>query len=482
MLKKISNKINSLPLGVKAGIWFVVLQYVQQAIVIIATPFFTRLMSTDEYGLVNIYNTWQSILNIILTLKLSASIYQLQMVEYKDDRDNLTSSLVTISTMIMAGASLAILLFSNAFSAIMQLPTNMIYIMLADIWAQMVLSFWLTRNKFEYEYKKCLTVVLSNCLLRTLFSIFLVYVSNTNQGYYKVVGNLIPEFVFTVVILFEIYRKGKKKFITSYWSEAIKFNIVIVPSYLSEILLSSSDRLMINTFCPRSDVALYSIAYSCAHLAQLFFAAINWVFTPYAYNCLDQNRFEDLRKTANALTVMMAALTGALVAFAPEAIAIFAPSSYHEAIWVIPPAACGIFLTFIYGFFTNTEYFHKKNVYITMATIIGALSNICLNWIFIPMFGYIAAAYTTVAGYVIMTFVHYVFYKKTIAGKEKMIYDIKTLFIITAILYVFSGVCLLLYEHLVIRYLIIFGILFVFYLKRKDLLDLFKMMRSHKQS
>lgn len=66
-------KFNKLPLGIKAGIMFVILQYTQQAIVILSTPVFTRIMPTDEYGLVSIYNTWQGILNILLTLRLSAS-------------------------------------------------------------------------------------------------------------------------------------------------------------------------------------------------------------------------------------------------------------------------------------------------------------------------------------------------------------------------------------------------------------------------
>lgn len=475
MIRKIQDKIKNLPLGIKAGIWFVILQYVQQAIVIIATPIFTRILTTEDYGLVNIYNTWQSILNIILTLKLSASIYQLQMVEYKDDRDNLTSSLVTVSTIILLGASLIVFAFNKSISCLINLPSKMLYIMLADIWSQMILSFWLTRNKFEYNYKKCLVVVLSNCFLRTLLSIIMVQYATCDYGYYKVLGNLIPELCFAIVIFIRIYSKGKRKFIIPYWREAIKFNIIIVPSYLSEILLSSSDRLMIDSFCPRSDVALYSLAYSCAHLAQLFFAAINWVFTPYAYNCLDQNKNSELKKTANILTIMMASLTGIVVAFAPEAIAVFAPDTYYNAIWVIPPAACGIFLTFVYGFFTNTEYFYKKNVFITAATIIGAIINIALNRIFIPMYGYIAAAYTTVMGYAVMTVVHYIFYKKTITSS---IYDIRILFLITAFLYVFCGICLLLYGYTLIRYAIIIIGLILLIIKRQTIITTFQAMRK----
>jgi O-antigen/teichoic acid export membrane protein len=471
--KPLISKFKNFPLGVRAGIWFAFLQYAQQAIIILATPIFTRIMPSEEYGLINVYNTWQSLLSIILTLKLSASIYQLQMVEYKDDKDNLTASLVTISNIILIIASVAFLLFGSFFSIVLTLPSEMLYIMMGDIWSQMIISFWLTRNKFEYKYQICLIVVLSNCFFRTISSIILVYMASNNQAVYKVLGNLIPELIYAVCILILIYRKGKKRFVVKYWYEAIKFNVVIVPSYSSDMLLSSSDRLMINGFCPRSDVALYSLAYSCAHLAQLFYAAINWVYTPYAYRKLEEKNYAELRSTANLITLLMAVLTGLLVAFAPEAIAVFAPSSYYEAIWVIPPAACGIFLTLIYSFFTNTEYFYKKNVFITTATIIGAAANILLNWLLIPVYGYLVASYTTVLGYLIITLLHYFFYNRI---KPSFIYDVKTLVLITSALYLFSGVCLVLYRHLVIRYVIICLIILAIFFRRRQIKGIIKSM------
>lgn len=469
------QKFKKLPLGVRAGLWFAFLQYAQQAIIIVAIPFFTRLMPTEEYGTVNVYNTWQTILNIILTLKLSASIYQLQMVEYKDDKDNLTSSLVMVSNIIMAIATVIFLVFNRLLSKITTLSSDMLYIMLIDIWTQMIISFWLTRKKFEYKYQICLIVVLSNCLLRTLCSVGFVYFSAENQAFYKVLGNVIPETVIALIILISIFFKGRRKFITKYWIEALKFNIVLLPSYLSDYLLSASDRLMINNFCSKSDVALYSIAYSCAHLAQLFYAAINWVFTPYAFRKLEEQRYYELRSTANIITLMMAVLTGLLVAFAPEAMAIFAPSNYYEAVWVIPPAACGIFLTLIYNFFTNTEYYFKKNVYITIATIAGAAANILMNWMLIPRLGYIVASYTTIAGYVIMTILHYFFYRK---NAPVNIYDVKRMLLITVVLYAFSGLCLVLYNHMIIRYSIIAIIILGLIWKRKYILYILEFIKS----
>lgn len=58
-------------------------------------------------------------------------------------------------------------------------------------------------------------------------------------------------------------------------------------------------------------------------------------------------------------------------------------------------------MIFAYSLYVNIEHYYKKTPYITVNTIIAAASNIVLNFIFIPRYGYIAAAYTTLASYFI---------------------------------------------------------------------------------
>lgn len=477
-MSKILEKYNHLSLPIKAGIWFTILQYTQEAIVIAATPIFTRIMSESEYGIVNVYNTWQGLLTVFMTLKISAGIYQIQLFEYKKDRENLTSSLVTFSTMLIILFSAIPVLFGGQIEYLLALPLDMIFVMIFDIWAQMVISFWLTRYRFEYIYKKCVIVITLCCFTRTLSSVLFTIYATSNQSFYKVFGNLLPELIIAIGLLFVLLKKGKRWFEKKYWKEAFNFNIILVPSYLSAILLSSSDRLMINYYCTSAEVALYSIAYSCAHLVQLFFSAINWVYTPYAYEQLEKKNYKALRKSANLLTAMMAFLTGILIVFAPEAIKIFAPKSYLTAIWVIPPSACGIFLTFLYGFFVNVEYFKKKNKQITIATVIGAIVNVVLNMLFIPMFGYLVAAYTTVIGYLVMTVVHYYFYRKII---DEPIFNVKLFVIITVALYIFGFVCLALYKYMIIRYVLVVLMGLYAMKKRKIIISSFKEMNKNKK-
>ncbi len=45
------NRYRAIPIAAKASIWFIVCSVLQKCISMITLPIFTRLMSTEQYGL-----------------------------------------------------------------------------------------------------------------------------------------------------------------------------------------------------------------------------------------------------------------------------------------------------------------------------------------------------------------------------------------------------------------------------------------------
>ena len=88
-------------------------------------------------------------------------------------------------------------------------------------------------------------------------------------------------------------------------------------------------------------------------------------------------------------------------------------------------------------------------------TVCAAIINVVLNAVFIPLFGYVAAAYTTVVCYVLYFFFH-LFIARRILGR--FLFDMKSLFLCMAGVVAFSAICLLLINNFWIRW----GILAVF--------------------
>ena len=156
----------------------------------------------------------------------------------------------------------------------------------------------------------------------------------------------------------------------------------------------------------------------------------------------------------------------ALILIAPEVVKILANESYWEGISIIPPVVLANYVIFAYSLYVNIEHYYKKTPYITVNTIIAAASNIVLNFIFIPRYGYIAAAYTTLASYFISFVLHTRYAKKlepNLYPLKRFLYPLIELLAVTILFYVFE-------ETFEIRWAImIIYILAMFYKERNRL-------------
>ena len=90
-----------------------------------------------------------------------------------------------------------------------------------------------------------------------------------------------------------------------------------------------------------------------------------------------------------------------------------------DAKWVIPPVISSMFFMFCYGLFCNIEFYYEKTFFVMVASVCGAVLNVVLNWICIPVFGYMAAAYTTLACYLIFMLAHYLFARRIFKREVK---------------------------------------------------------------
>ena len=135
---------------------------------------------------------------------------------------------------------------------------------------------------------------------------------------------------------------------------------------------------------------------------------------------------------------------------------------------------------FLYTFFATFEFYYEQRSYITIATLLGAVINVLLNVIFINVFGYISAAYTTLFCFILFAAFHYCFMHKI--TKENLnitkIYDSKIIVAIS-ILFLISGMLIMiLYKFIIVRYLIaILCLILCFVFRNKIILQINNILR-----
>ena len=80
MVKKFRKKYESMALPVKAGMWFMICNIIPQVITVVMTTIFTRILSTNDYGISSNYSAWYGILSIFITLNLNCGVYNNAML------------------------------------------------------------------------------------------------------------------------------------------------------------------------------------------------------------------------------------------------------------------------------------------------------------------------------------------------------------------------------------------------------------------
>ena len=61
------DRYKKIPIAVRAGIWLTLCSLIQKGISVITVPVFTRILSTEDYGLVSVFVSWTNII-ILFTL------------------------------------------------------------------------------------------------------------------------------------------------------------------------------------------------------------------------------------------------------------------------------------------------------------------------------------------------------------------------------------------------------------------------------
>lgn len=456
MIERTRIKYKSMPLGAKASLWYAICNVLQKGISFIVIPIYTRVLTTTEYGEYSVFSSWLNILIIFATLNLYCGVFTKAMVDYSDDRDRYTSCMQGLSTTLTVILFVIYLIKMDFWNRTFEMSTITMLLMFVYFVFYPAITFWSVRQRVEYKYRSMVCVTLLISVATPILSLTLLFYTPL-RAESVIWGFLIAQSFAGAIFYIYNFAKGKKFYVRDYWGHALKFNIPLVPHYLSLIVLGQADRIMISKYCGADKTAIYNLAYQVSMLMNIFVSAINNSLVPWTYEELKNKAYYKLRTVCKSLCVMVAVMTVGAVLIAPEIVMVLGTEEYMSAIWVIPAVSISVYFTFCYGLFGNVEFYFGATKYVMIASVVGALLNIILNAIFIPAYGFVAAGYTTLFCYFIFMIMHF-FFMRCVCKNEingELIYDIKFIAISCLIICLVGSGCMVLYELSFIRYIAI---------------------------
>lgn len=482
LIHKLLDKYRSLSRGVKATFWFLVCSFLQKGISAITTPIFTRLLTTAEYGQYSIFTSWLNVAKAVVTLNICYGFYSQGVVKFSEDRDVFASSLQGLGLTLTTIWTAVYLIFRETFNSWLQLTTVQVLYMLILVWLSTVFTFWSTMQRVDLNYRALVTVTLAVSLAQSVVSVLLVIFSD-DKVTARIFGMVLIELIGYGWIFFYQMARGKRFFSAKYWKYAIGFCLPLLPHYLSQVLLSSCDRIMIGWLVDDSSAGIYGLAYSVSQIMSLFNSAFNNAIEPWLYKQMKNRQIDRIKSVAYPSMILIGGVNLLLIAVAPEVIAIFAPEEYYEAIWVIPPLAMSVFFTFCYTLFATFEFYYEKQGRILIASFSGGILNVVLNFLLIPTYGYLVAGYTTLVSYAVYAILHYVFMhgicKEKFDGEQP--YSTWTILLISVVFIALGLSFLPTYNHPLVRYLYIAVLLVIVFINRRKLVEHLKMIMGLKK-
>lgn len=475
LIRDLKTKYFSLQVGVRAALWFTICNLIQRSVAMITLPIFTRMLTTEQYGVFTVYQSWYNIVSIIVTLNLAGSVINNGMVKYADNRDKFISSMQGLSITVTAIFFIVYLCAMDFFNNLFNLSSIFVLTMFVQLLFEPAYLMWAQKQRYEYKYKNLLISTSVIAFFSPILGVIAV-VSTDYKAEARTISFALVQIC--IGILFFIFQaiKGKSFFNKEIWKFALTFNLPLIPHYLSQIVLGQSDRIMIERMIGKPEAAMYGLVYNLATVITILLNAINSSFVPSLYQSIEDKKYKNIKSTSSFLFLFMTVLVCVFMLFGPELIFIFLAPEYSEAKWIFPPVAASIYFTFIYVIIINIEFYYEKTKYVMTVSVLGAILNIVLNLIFIKRFGYIAAGYTTVACYALFAVGHFALYKFIIKKKgiKEQLFDGKIIALLGLGIIGFNLISILLYNYDIVRYILIGVIGIVCLINYKKIIGLIK--------
>lgn len=379
---------------------------------IITLPIYLNYLTKAEVGIYGLLDIAINIIAEILILGQANSLILFNnKKDYEQKRDSvfftITSFILLVNLFFILAAELfgtSLLSFSKSTQDITAFLPFIIYVSLIRVINNLFL------NKLRADEKSIFYTIITIVKIISFIGLIFYTVVYLKLSVYGIMYSyLISEMIVLVIILPGMIVKMKPVFEKAALKEALKFGTPLIFSSIGIMILNLSDRYLINLYLNLEEVGTYDIAYRIAGIVNMFLILpFNQAMLPSAfkvYNDPDNNRYLSKLMTYMCYITVWGGL--AISIFSEEIILILGNKNYLTANVYIPFIVLAYILSAMRNVASNGLLFAEKTFLIALITIAAGILNIVLNIIFIPIYGTIAAAYTTLVSFIVFYFITY---------------------------------------------------------------------------
>lgn len=372
-------------------------------------PIFTRMLTTEQFGVVTTYTLGVSVVTVLVGLQTQGTIGTAFSHFEEDEKKGYISSIVTIALLSFVLLFGLALLFLNPLAQFIGIARNYVILMFLQALGAFGVSFASMKFTFCKQAVKNFLLSVAVGALTAILSIIFIQMDSGPELYRgRLYGLALPNIFAGVALLAFFLVAGRRFFVKKYWRFCLPLAAPLIFHGLSHILLAQSARFVIQKQLGFSEAGIYGFVFTVTQVLNILYAALNNAWVPFYYDDLKNRRFDVInKKTANYI-FLFAGLTVGFILVSREFLQIFAGADYLTGTPTLPLMAASIFCTFLYSFPVNFQFYHRNTVAIAIGTTFSALINLGLAIWLTPIYGIMGTAVALLISYVLLFVFHHI--------------------------------------------------------------------------
>lgn len=456
------------------SIVFTIGNFGSKLISFLMVPLYTYLLSTEEYGTVDLIVTTITLLVPLLTLELGQAALR-YTIEYKEEKTkkeilfNINLYLLVISLIIVLLSPV----ISRAFSSVA--ITGLFVLLLINhlfnnVYSQYLRGIGKTKEFAINGILTTLLTVVSNLLLLVKFKLGI-------SGYLlSLVISMLGSNIYLLVKIREYLACDRKYINKQLMKLMLKYSVPMVPNSIMWWLISGLTKYFIVYYIGAAANGLYAIANKIptivSTITNIFTQA--WQLSSFEeYESKDRDEFYS--RVFNLYWVFMFTVASAILVVLKPVMSFLVEDSYYES-WVVIPNLLLSVLYQSFAGFLGTSYNAAKETKGTFTTSVYAgVISVVANFLLIPKFGIMGASIGSVLSFLGMFIARYFDTKKYVTLTVDW-----GCFLSTNIVYIAQLLVLFVFDgwQLIAIQAVYFVVLLI--VNRKLLLDVWQMLKKRR--
>lgn len=364
-----------LRLPVRASLWYTASSIIARAASMLATPIFTRLLSTEEYGLFPLYSSWLSLFCVVLTLEITGGVTQ-RALQRETDRSELLSCALGLVMTCCATGSLMYILLRRWINGLTGLGTSTTLLLLLNVSLSAIISLHTSLCRYEYRYRSIAALSIVTAIASPLIALLLIKTTPLRSSA-RIVASVIVCAAAALPHLYSIIYASRRIFSARVWCNLLKAALPLLPHYLAAAVIPRVGELALSSILGRATVAKYSVATSLGMALTMLTGGILGALVPWIMRRLQCNEHSGVRSIVSLCTELICIGALGILALMPEAMSILAPKEYFSALPAVFPLAISAVPILLYGVVSAAALFYERPYVSSVSSLSGASIALC---------------------------------------------------------------------------------------------------------